>query len=69
MILYYLLFFTAYIILSMLIARLGRYRKWGYWGYLWSSILFTPLLGFLFILASDPAPRNLAGELVVERRR
>ena len=68
MILYYLLFFTAYIILSMLIARLGRYRKWGYWGYLWSSILFTPLLGFLFILASDPAPRNRAGELM-ERRR
>lgn len=67
MILYYLLFAIAYIGLSMLIARLGRYRKWGYWGYLWSSMLFTPLLGLLFILASDPAPRRQSGELEIRR--
>jgi hypothetical protein len=37
---------------------LGRRRKWGFWGYLWSSILFTPLSGLLFVLAADPAPKQ-----------
>jgi hypothetical protein len=64
---HYLLTAAAYIGLSILVAHLGRRRKWGYWGYLWASILFTPALGFLFILASDPAPRRASGELVTKR--
>lgn len=43
-----------YIVLCLAVALLGRRRKWGFWGYLWSSVLFTPLLGLLFLLASDP---------------
>jgi len=45
-----------YLGLSLLVAILGRKRKWGFWGYLWSSILFTPFLGLVFLLASDPKP-------------
>ncbi|MCG6939644.1 MAG: hypothetical protein LJE69_00130 [Thiohalocapsa sp.] len=51
-----------YISAAILVAYLGRRRKWGYWGYLWSSILFTPLLGLLFVLAADPAPKKLGKE-------
>ncbi|WP_295884355.1 hypothetical protein [uncultured Thiohalocapsa sp.] len=47
-----------YLSAAVLVALLGRRRKWGYWGYLWSSILFTPLLGFLFVLAADPPPKK-----------
>ncbi|BBA33886.1 uncharacterized protein sS8_1932 [Methylocaldum marinum] len=43
-----------YIVLCLAVALFGRRRKWGFWGYLWSSVLFTPLLGLLFLLASDP---------------
>ena len=52
-----LLLIAIYLCAAVLVAYLGRRRKWGYWGYLWSSILFTPLLGFLFVLAADPAPK------------
>lgn len=52
-----LLIIAIYLVAAMLVAFLGRRRKWGYWGYLWSSILFTPLLGLLFVLAADPAPK------------
>lgn len=45
---------AVYIGVSILLALIGRNRKWGYWGYLWASILFTPLIGLLFLLASDP---------------
>ncbi|MBK1633725.1 hypothetical protein CKO31_23875 [Thiohalocapsa halophila] len=53
---------AIYLAAAMLVAVLGRRRKWGYWGYLWSSILFTPLLGFLFVLAADPPPKQQRGK-------
>jgi hypothetical protein len=45
---------AVYLCAAILVAFLGRRRKWGFWGYLWSSILFTPFFGLLFILAADP---------------
>jgi hypothetical protein len=46
------------ILLSGLIALLGQNRKMGFWGYFFASILFTPVIGLLLVLASDPRPRN-----------
>lgn len=54
MMLYQALVIVIYLLLCIVVAYLGRYRKWGYWGYLWASILFTPFFGSLFVLASDP---------------
>ena len=45
---------AANIILSFFIALLGTNRKWGFWGYFFSSMLLTPLIGILLVLASDP---------------
>jgi hypothetical protein len=44
--------------LCWLVAVLGRQRKWGFWGYFWSSVFMSPLLGVLFLLASDPKPNR-----------
>ena len=55
--LYYAAAAAAYILLAVIVAVIGRRRKWGYWGYLWSSLLFTPVFGLLFVLAADPPPR------------
>jgi len=49
---------VVYFGLCLLVAFLGTKRKWGFWGYLWSSILFSPLLGLVFLLASDPKPNR-----------
>ncbi len=53
---HYAILIFLYLALCVLVAYLGRKRKWGYWGYLWSSVLFTPLMGILFVLAADPPP-------------
>lgn len=45
---------SIYLGLCLAVAFLGRKRKWGFWGYLWSSVLLSPILGMLFLLASDP---------------
>ena len=49
-------FLLLYFGLCWVIALLGKNRKWGFWGYLWSSVFLSPLFGFLFLLASDPKP-------------
>lgn len=58
MIVNYAIFVPVYVVLCMFVAHLGRRRKWGYWGYLWSSIIFTPFFGALFVMAADPPPRR-----------
>ena len=55
------LLIAVYFLLCVLIANLGKRRKWGYWGYLWSSVLFTPLMGLLFVLAGDAPPKRRRG--------
>ena len=49
---------ALYILTCMLIATFARHRKWGFWGYLWVSLLASPLMGLLFVLADDKPPRR-----------
>lgn len=52
------------IVFSCLIAYIGRNRKLGFWGYLFASLLLTPLLGLLLVIISAPAaqPSNEESE-------
>ena len=36
------------------IGFLGTNRKFGFWGYFFYSLLFTPFLGIILLLASSP---------------
>ncbi|MCG8634475.1 MAG: hypothetical protein MI863_11650 [Desulfobacterales bacterium] len=44
---------TIYLLLSFLMGLMGRNRKLGFWGYFYGSILLTPVIGLLLVLASD----------------
>ena len=46
----YILF---YIFMSIIIGLLGTNRKFGFWGYFFYSLLFTPFLGIIILLASS----------------
>lgn len=50
----------VYTFLSYLVAFFGRNRKFGFWVYFVLCFLFTPLITFVIVLASDkrviPAP-------------
>jgi len=39
--------------ICLIIGYLGRHRKLGFWGFFFGSIVLTPLIGFLLLLASD----------------
>lgn len=49
---------AVYFLGSLLVAGFGRRRKWGFWGYFWASLLMSPVLGVLFVLAGDKPPRR-----------
>ena len=42
-----------YIFISYLIALMGKNRKFGFYGYLFLSILLSPIIGLLLVIASD----------------
>jgi hypothetical protein len=42
-----------YIFLSIIIGLLGANRKFGFWGYFFYSLLFTPFLGIIIVCASS----------------
>lgn len=42
-----------YVAASLIIAILGINRKFGFWGYLFGSLLFSPVIGIFLLCASD----------------
>ena len=50
--------FIGYIAMAIFVAWLGRDRKFGYWGYLFGSLLLTPVIGLLLYLATDGPARR-----------
>jgi hypothetical protein len=50
--------FALYVGACIVVALLGRRRKFGAWGYFFASILLSPILGLLLVVASDPRPRS-----------
>ncbi len=45
--------FLIYLGLSLLVAYFGKQRKFGFWGYFFASLILSPLIGFLLVVASD----------------
>lgn len=46
--------FLIYLGLCLVVAMLGIGRKMGFYGYLFASLLLTPLIGVLLVLVSGP---------------
>ncbi len=41
------------IIISFFIGILGANRRFGFWGYFFGSLLLTPFVGLILVMASD----------------
>lgn len=48
----------VYLVFCITLGLLGRNRKLGGWGYFFGSIVLTPVIGLLLLMASDPRPRK-----------
>jgi len=51
-----ILMVILYVSVAALVGFIGRRRKFGAWGYFFGSILLTPIIGALLIMASDRRP-------------
>ena len=45
-------FFLVYVGLCFFVAVIGKARPLRFWGYFFSSLLFTPLVGLLLLMAA-----------------
>lgn len=43
----------CYLLVCLIVGLLGIRRKFGFWGYFFGSIILTPIIGLLLVLASD----------------
>ena len=64
---------TGYIIAgwigtSVLIATAGRRYRFGFWGYLFGSLLLSPVIGFLLLAAAIPVRVKPPAVLTVRER-
>lgn len=50
------------LVLSILVGFWGRNHKFGAWGYFFASLLLTPLVGAILVLASSPNPKPVKGK-------
>lgn len=50
--LYYI--FAAWFVVSFVIALFGRRYRFGFWGYLFGSLLLSPVVGALLLAAAVP---------------
>ncbi len=46
---------------SLLVAFLGRNTRFGFWGNFFASMLLSPLVGLLLLLAAEPRSGGGAG--------
>jgi hypothetical protein len=47
---------SGWLVLSLLVAAFGMNRKFGFWGYLFASLMLSPAIGLLLVLASGKRP-------------
>ena len=54
--------FIVLLVLSAIVGYVGKDRKFGFWGYFFFSVLFTPIIGLIITFASDkrPAPEAVS---------
>jgi hypothetical protein len=56
---------VAWVVLAAVIGFFGRNRRFQFWGYFFASVLLTPIVGILLLLAAiplkEPKHRKVAG--------
>jgi hypothetical protein len=50
--------FAVWVLGSVIIAFLGSKLRFGFWGYLFASLLLTPVIGVLLLAAAYPPKRK-----------
>ncbi len=43
----------VYVLICFAIGHFGRHRKFGFWGYFFASMLLTPPIGAILVIASS----------------
>lgn len=53
-----LIYLVPLIFCSWFLGMIGRDYKFGFWGNFWISLIFTPIIGVIVLLAQDRRPNS-----------
>ncbi|MDP0501497.1 MAG: hypothetical protein Q7P63_15495 [Verrucomicrobiota bacterium JB022] len=51
---------APYVIFCLVLAYLGKEKKFGFWGNFFVSLILTPFIGLIVLLAQDTRPAQAA---------
>lgn len=57
-----------YFLISLAIAIVGINRKFGFWGYLFGSLLLSPVIGFLLVVSSDTRKKPVVEDKKADKK-
>lgn len=49
---------AAWLVLAIIIGFFGRNRRFRFWGYFFASVLLTPIIGLLLLIAAIPVRQH-----------
>jgi len=58
----------VWLVAAIIIGFFGRRYRFGFWGYFFVSILLTPIVGLLLLIAAVPFKKNRRLISAVEKR-
>jgi hypothetical protein len=59
---------VLWVLLAIVIGFLGRNMRFRFWGYFFASVLLTPIVGLLLLLAAIPSKEQRAAILSKDKR-
>jgi hypothetical protein len=59
---------AAWLVLAIIIGFFGRNRRFRFWGYFFASVLLTPIIGLLLLIAAIPVKPPRPHKQQVARR-
>jgi len=62
-----LFYLILYVALCWVLAFIGRNAKFSFWGNFWVSIILTPIIGIIVLLAQDLRPEKAKVSAEVNR--
>lgn len=58
---------AAWLVFAVIIGFFGRNRRFRFWGYFFASVLLTPIIGLLLLIAAIPVKQPRPHKQVARR--
>ena len=55
---HFIIIAAVWVVFSVMLGQAGRSFRFGFWGHFFASLLLTPMIGLLLVLAAIPVRKS-----------